>query len=297
MSKLYLGSHVSMNKQNGYLLGSVKESISYKSNTFMIFTGPPQNAFKANSEQINIPEFKKMLEEHEFDIDKLIVHAGYLINMANTVKQSTFDYSIELMVKEIEAADKIGITNIVLHPGASVGAKKEDALIQLVKGLDIVIERTKTSKVKISLETMSGKGTEICTTFEDFKFIFDNLKDSSRVGVCFDTCHMNDAGYDLVNDYESIITSFDTLVGLDKLWCIHLNDSKNPLNARKDRHQNIGYGYIGFETLHKITHDKRFLNIPIILETPWVNDKKTAPYKEEIEMLYSGKFTKVFSII
>lgn len=297
MSKIYLGSHVSMSKANNYLEGSVKDSVSYKANTFMVFTGPPQNAFKPNPNQLDIPKFKELCITSGFELDKIVVHAGYLINMANTIKESTFNYSIDLMVKEVEMAEAIGITNIVLHPGASVGATKEDAISQFVKGLDIVLEKTKNSKVRISLETMSGKGTEICTKFEDFKFIFENLKDSSRVGVCFDTCHMNDAGYDLVNKYEEVISEFDSLVGLDKLWCIHLNDSKNPLGSKKDRHQNIGYGFIGFETLHKVTHDPRFLDIPIILETPWVNDKKDAPYKEEIEMLYSGEFTKVFSII
>ncbi|QHX35919.1 endonuclease IV [Spiroplasma sp. TIUS-1] len=297
MSKIYLGSHVSMNKANNYLMGSLKESINYKANTFMIFTGPPQNAFKANPEDLDIPQFRELCKVNNFELEKLVIHAGYLINMANTVKEVTFNYSIDLMVKEIKAAEAIGITNVVLHPGASVGADKNFAISQFVKGLDIVLDRTKGSKVRISLETMSGKGTEICTRFEDFKFIFENLKDNSRVGVCFDTCHMNDAGYDLVGKYEEVIKEFDLLVGLDKLWCIHLNDSKNPLGSKKDRHQNIGYGFIGFDTLHKITHDKRFLDIPIILETPWVNEKKKAPYKEEIEMLYSGEFTKVFSII
>lgn len=171
----------------------------------------------------------------------------------------------------------------------ALDAGAEAGIAQTVRGLNMVLDENE-DEVFIALETMAGKGSEIGRTFEEIKAIYDGVNKKERLRVCFDTCHVNDAGYDLVHDYDGVFKHFDQVIGLDQIAVFHINDSLNPLGAHKDRHANIGQGTIGFETLHRLVHDPRFMEIPKILETPWLcaegETKKTIPpYKEEIQQL------------
>ncbi len=285
--ELYIGSHVSMSGPE-YYLGSVKEAISYGSNTFMFYTGAPQNSFRIPLERCKIEEGRKLLEEHGFKYDKLVVHAPYILNIANKTKPDLFEISVKHLVDELKRSEAFGATMIVLHPGAHVGQGVEAGLNNIVEGLDIVLSQDGTN-VKIALETMAGKGSELGATFEEIHYIISHSKYPERLGVCFDTCHVNDEGLDLSN-FDEVLDQFDKIVGLDKLLCVHINDTKNPIGAHKDRHENIGYGYLGFDTLNKIVHHPKLDGIPKILETPYIGEKP--PYKKEIEMFTNQSFEK-----
>ncbi|QVK02893.1 deoxyribonuclease IV [Mycoplasma mycoides] len=286
MNKVLLGCHVSMNKQNNYLVGSVNEAISYKANTFMIFTGPPQSTLRTNTNHLYINQMHELMNSYKIDAKDLVVHAPYIINIANSVDQNKWKFAVDFLIQEIKRCEEIKIPTLVLHPGSYTTGNYKDSLNQIIKALDIVSNYQ--VNVKIALETMSGKGTEVCSKLEDFKYILDNVKNKDKVGVCLDTCHLHDAGYDLSkwDEFkEQIKQNFD----LNKVLCIHLNDSKNMISSHKDRHANIGYGYVGFDTLVNVVFDKDFSNISKILETPYI-DKK-APYKIEIEDLLNKTFT------
>ncbi|WP_339020186.1 deoxyribonuclease IV [Spiroplasma endosymbiont of Atherix ibis] len=292
--KFYLGSHVGMNSVNDYLIGSAKETINNGANTLMFFTGAPQNTRRTETSKLNIDEFKTLLIDNNIDINKVICHGPYTINLANTVKPETFELGVRLLEEELLRLEKIGVYTVVLHPGAAVGAPRDLALESVAKGLNMVYKKLPNTPVRVALEIMSGKGTEICITFEEIKKVLDLVEAKDKVGVCFDTCHMHDAGYDIKNNFDKVVQQFDQIIGLDKLMAIHLNDSKNPIANHKDRHENIGYGYIGFDTLANIVHNPLFKEIPIVLETPWIN-KKISPYKVEIEMIKNKKFTNPFN--
>lgn len=287
VNKVIIGCHVSMKAPN-YLLGSVQEAISYNANAFMIYTGAPQNANRKPIQELLLPEFKNELNTHHIEIKDVIVHAPYLINLANSIKPSTFNFSIELLQKELKRCQEIGVSTIVLHPGSTVGAEKTIALNQIIKGLDAACFENQT--VKIALETMAGKGNETGSNFQELAYIINNVKNKSLIGVCWDTCHLYDAGYDLVNNLDGVIKEFDQLIGLDKLLVLHINDSKFGLNSHKDRHENIGLGKIGFETLIQIIYHPLFSDKTKILETPWINNKP--PYKEEIAMIQNKNFNQ-----
>ena len=285
-----LGSHVGMSGKD-MMLNSVKEALSYGANTFMVYTGAPQNTRRKKVEELNIEAAKKCMEEN--GIKTFVVHAPYIINLANTVKQETFDIAVEFLGIEIKRTAAMGASVLVLHPGSHVGAGEEAGIAQIVKGLDMVM--TADMPVHIALETMAGKGSEIGRTFEELRAIYDGVKYPEKLRVCFDTCHVNDAGYDLVNDYEGVMQKFDEVIGLDQIAVFHLNDSKNPLGAHKDRHENIGKGSIGFDTLLKVVSDERFRDVPKILETPYIKDeedpkKSYPPYKEEIARLQKAEY-------
>ena len=282
---LLLGSHVGMSGKD-MLVNSVKEALSYDANTFMVYTGAPQNTRRKDISELCIPQARKLMEEH--NMANFIVHAPYIINLANTVKPETYELAATFLAKEIERTAAMGATVLVLHPGAHVGAGAEAGIAQICKGLNEVLNED--TPVFIALETMAGKGTEIGRSFEELKAIYNGCNHPDKLRVCFDTCHVNDAGYDLVNDYEGVLAQFDEILGLDQIAVIHVNDSLNPLGAHKDRHANIGQGTIGYETLHRIVHDERFAGVPKILETPWLcaegDTKKTIPpYKQEIAWL------------
>lgn len=284
-SELIIGCHVSMKAPN-YLLGSLEQALSYNANAFMIYTGPPQNATRKPVQELLLSEFKTQLTAHNIAIKNVIAHAPYLINLANTIKPSTFDFSVELLQKELKRCQEIGITTIVLHPGSTVGADKTQALNQIIKGLDAACFANQT--VKIALETMAGKGNETCSNFQELAYIINNVKNKELIGVCWDTCHLYDAGYDLVNNLETVIKEFDQLIGLNKLLVLHINDSKFGLNSHKDRHENLGMGKIGFAALIKVIYHPLFVDKVKILETPWINNQ--APYKEEIIMIRNKTF-------
>lgn len=282
--KLYIGSHVSMNAPE-YFLGSVKEAISYGSSTFMFYTGAPQNTFRKPLEELKIKEGLALLKESGFDNNKLVVHAPYIINGANT-KEDIQELSVKVIIDELRRTAAFGCSILVLHPGAHVGMGEEIGIKTLANCLDQVLQSDGTN-VKIALETMAGKGTEIGITFEQIRKIIDSCKYQERLGVCLDTCHISDAGYD-IHDVDGIIKEFDQIIGLNRLLVMHINDSKNPRGAHKDRHENLGYGEIGFETLYKYVHHPLLVNIPKILETPYFNEKP--PYKQEIKMLKDGNY-------
>ena len=288
-----IGSHVGMSGKKMFL-GSVEEALSYGANTFMIYTGAPQNTRRKPIDELNIEAGLKLMKENNISVEDIVVHAPYIINLGNAVKPETFEIAVQFLRTEIERTDAIGAPRIVLHPGAHVGEGAEIGIAKIVEGLNEVL--TKEQKTTVALETMSGKGSECGRSFEEIAKIIDGVKLKDKLSVCFDTCHVNDAGYDIVNDFEGVIKEFDKIVGIDRISVIHLNDSKNPRGAMKDRHENLGFGTIGFEALNKIAHYEKFSHLPKILETPYValtpekGAKTVPPYKFEIEMLKNGKF-------
>ena len=286
-TELLIGSHINMSAPN-YFLDSAITALNYGENTFMFYTGAPQNSFRVPTNQCKIEEGISILKKNNIDISKIIIHAPYIINLGNP-DELKFKNSIEILENELRRVLDFSVKTVVLHPGSSVGFSKEIGLNRVIDGLDLVLERFKNNDLTIALETMSGKGSELCSTFEELKFIINKSKFSNKLGVCLDTCHIHDAGYDLSN-FEKILNEFDEIIGLDKLKVIHLNDSKNERGSHKDRHENIGFGHIGFQNLLNVINSKRLSGIPIILETPYFNG--VAPYKEEICMLKRGIFDK-----
>lgn len=285
---MLLGSHVSMSGKK-MLLGAAEEAASYGASTFMIYTGAPQNTRRKAIDEMNIPAGKEFMAEN--GLSNIVVHAPYIINLGNTVKPEMFPFAIQFLREEIERAEALGATQITLHPGAHVGAGPEVGIARIVEGLNEVL--TKDQTAQIALETMAGKGTEIGRTFEEIAKIIDGVTLNEKLSVTFDTCHTNDAGYDVKNDFDGVMTEFDRVIGLDRLKVLHINDSKNPQGSHKDRHANIGFGTIGFDTLNTIVHDARFEQVSKILETPYVGkDKKKAyaPYGKEITMFKEQKF-------
>lgn len=286
MSKIKLGCHVGMAGKEMFL-ASAKEAASYGANVFMLYTGAPQNTRRKDISELNIEAGWEYARQH--GIEEIVVHAPYIINLANTVKPETYELAVEFLEKEIIRTAAMRSRIMVLHPGSHVNAGVEAGIAQVIKGLNTVLNQND-DDVYIALETMAGKGSEVGRTFEELKAIYDGVDKKDRLRVCFDTCHVNDAGYDIVNHYDEVFEEFDKVIGLDQIAVFHINDSMNPLGAHKDRHANIDKGNIGYETLHRLVHDERFIDVPKILETPWLaeegSDKKTKPpYKEEIEWL------------
>ena len=279
---LIIGSHVSYKNDSG-LVGCVEEALKYGANTFMFYTGAPQNTRRGKIDREVTERAYQLMEDNGIDKDNVIVHAPYIINLCN---ENNFLFSVDFLKQELDRCAELGMKRIVLHPGSSVGMDREDAINNIIRGLNIVLE--KDLDVMICLETMAGKGTEVGKSFEDIKIIIDGILKKDRIGVCLDTCHIHDAGYDIGN-IDNVLDEFDKVIGLDKLQCIHINDSKNERGAHKDRHENIGFGYIGFDNLMSVIYNKRLLGLPMILETPYI-DREYPPYKEEIEMIRSKVF-------
>lgn len=287
---LKIGSHVSMSGKK-MLLAASEEAVSYGSNTFMIYTGAPQNTRRKKIEDLNIEAGLKHMAEH--GIADIVVHAPYIINIGNTSNPSTFELGVNFLRSEIDRTEAIGAKQIVLHPGAHVGAGTEAGIKQIVEGLNEVLNGEE--NVQIALETMAGKGSECGKSFEELAMIIEGVNYNNHLSVCFDTCHTHDAGYDIVNDFDGVLEEFDKIIGLDRLKVLHINDSKNERGMRKDRHANIGFGHIGFSALNYIVHHPQLQDIPKILETPYVGEDKNnkkAPYKQEINMLRSKEFNE-----
>lgn len=287
---LKIGSHVKMGGSD-MLLGSAKEAKSYGANIFMAYTGAPQNTRRKDVSELKIKEAWEYMNEN--GIEDIIIHAPYIINLGNTVKPETYEIAEKFLATELERTSAMGSHIMVLHPGSHVGAGVDAGINQIIKGINNVL--TPDSDVYIALETMAGKGSEIGRSFEELARIYDGVKYNDKLRICFDTCHVNDSGYDLVNDLSTTLEQFDKIIGTDRIAVFHINDSKNPCGASKDRHENIGFGNIGFETLKEIVYMKEFENIPKILETPYVKDPENSknsypPYKYEIAMLKEGKF-------
>ena len=286
-TNLLIGSHVGMNGPD-YYLGSVKEAISYKASTFMFYTGAPQNSYRKPLNELKISEGRSLLRENGFDESKIVVHAPYIINAANPNNPDLLDLSIKVLINELQRTEAFHASILVLHPGNHLGAGPEKAIEVLANTLDKVFANDGTN-VKIAIETMAGKGSEIGTSFEQIRDIIDKCHFKDRLGVCLDTCHVHDAGYD-ISDVDSLLDEFNRIIGLDRLLVVHVNDSKNIRSAHKDRHENIGYGEIGFDVLCRFVNHPNLINIPKILETPYINEK--APYSDEIRMLRAESFEK-----
>lgn len=285
---MLIGSHVSMSGKK-MLEGSAEEAHQFGESTFMIYTGAPQNTRRKNINDLNIEKGHKVMEQ--YGLSNIVVHAPYIINIANTTKPEVYELGVNFLQNEIERTQAIGAKDIVLHPGAHVGAGADKGINQIIKGLNEVL--THDHDVRIALETMAGKGTEIGRSFEELARIIDGVTHNDRLSICFDTCHTHDAGYNIKNDFDGVLNEFDKIIGIDRIKVVHVNDSKNEQGAHKDRHENIGFGYIGFDALNNVVHHEAFKDIPKILETPYVGEdkkNKKSPYRFEIEMLKSQIF-------
>ena len=281
---LYIGSHVGFNKNNG-LLGSVLEASSYGANTFMFYTGAPQNTARNPIDSKSTNDAISKMKEVGIDFSKVVVHAPYIINLCN---EANFDFSVSFLKGEIKRVSDLGVKYMVLHPGSHVGLGIDKGIENIISGLNLVLDES--YDVTILLETMAGKGSEVGSTMDEIKRIIDGVNDKKHIGVCLDTCHLNDAGYDMSN-FDKYLDEFDKIIGIEKIGCIHINDSKNEINSHKDRHENIGFGTIGFDNLINIIYNERLGEIPRILETPYV-DREYPPYKYEIEMIRNKVFDK-----
>lgn len=282
---LKIGSHVGMSGKDMFA-GSVKEALSYGANTFMVYTGAPQNTRRKSIEELNIEEAKRLMADN--GIEEFIVHAPYIINLANAVKPETYELAVDFLRTELVRSAAMGAKILVLHPGSHVGEGVQTGIKKICEGLNTVFEEDQ--HCMVALETMAGKGSEVGATFEELAAIYDGVARNDRLRVCLDTCHLNDAGYDVVHDFEGILKRFDSLLGIDQIAAVHINDSKNPLGAHKDRHANLGQGELGFEAIRYVVYHPALAAVPKILETPWIaseTDPKVTlpPYREEIERL------------
>ena len=287
---LIIGSHVGYtNKEQ--LLGSVKEAISYNANTFMIYTGSTQSTARSEiNDELTYAGYNLMVE-NGINSNNVIIHAPYIINLANKLDTRKYEFYIDFFSDELNRVKKLGFNKIVLHPGFATNCSREDAIDNIANALNIVFDRTKDTNVL--LEFMAGKGSEVGTSIDELKAIIDQIKDQSRIYVCLDTCHMNDSGVD-VSNFDDFLDEFDSKIGIDKIKCVHVNDSMNPMGSHKDRHANIGYGTIGFDKLINVVYNSRLEGIPFILETPYVHRNEPdeyPPYKYEIENIRNKKFT------
>ena len=286
---LIIGSHVSFNNKK-QLLGSVEEAISYNANTFMIYTGGAQSTMRSTINNELTYEGYKLMLENNINIKNVIVHAPYIVNLANRSDKTKYDFYIDFFIKELDRCKMLGLDKIVLHPGSATTCSKEEAIENIAHGINIVYKST--TNTMILLEFMAGKGSEVGTSIDELKAIIDKIDDKNRIGVCLDSCHMNDAGVD-ISKIDDFLYEFDSKIGIDKIKCFHINDSMNQINSHKDRHANIGYGTIGFNNLLNIIYNKRLEGIPFILETPYINRNQSdayAPYKMEIESIRKKEF-------
>ncbi|MCI8346934.1 MAG: deoxyribonuclease IV [Bacilli bacterium] len=280
---LLIGSHVGF-KKDTQLLGSLEEALSYGATTFMFYTGAPQNTMRSNIDKELTKRALEKMNNQDIDYTKVIVHAPYIVNLANNKDQDKYKFSIRFLKEEVKRCEELGIKYLVLHPGSHVGLGVDLGIKNIIDALNIILEE---SNVTILLETMAGKGSELGSTFKEIKKIITGVKNKDKIGVCMDTCHLNDAGYH-VEDFDQLLNYFDEVVGINYLKCIHINDSKNEKSSHKDRHENIGFGTIGFDSLIKIIYHEKLKKIPKILETPYIG--KIAPYKEEIKMIREKRF-------
>lgn len=286
---LIIGSHVSFNNKK-QLLGSVEEAISYNANTFMIYTGGAQSTMRSTiNDELTYEAYKLMLE-HNINAKNVIVHAPYIVNLANRSDQNKYDFYIDFLSQELNRCKTLGLDKIVLHPGSATTCTKEEAITNIAHGINLVYKNI--TDTMILLEYMSGKGNEVGASIDELKSIIDKIDDKDRIGVCLDTCHMNDSGVD-ISKFNEFLDEFDSKIGISKIKCVHINDSMNQISSHKDRHANIGYGTIGFNNLINVVYNSRLEGIPMILETPYINRNETnayAPYKMEIESIRNKEF-------
>lgn len=282
---LIIGSHVSY-KNSTQLLGSVEEAITYGANAFMFYTGAPQNTQRGEINDLVTYEALQKMKENNIMLENVVCHAPYIVNLANNIDPEKYEFAKKFLRQEIERCMQLGVRKIVLHPGSATKLDRTDALNNIIKGLNSILYPD--DNIMILLETMAGKGTELGINLEELKYIIENIKLKEKIGVCLDTCHLSDSGIN-INEFDKYLDEFDKQIGIDKIGCVHLNDSKNPIGARKDRHENLGYGTIGFDTLINVAYNARLESVPKLLETPFV-DREYAPYKFEIDEIRNKKF-------
>lgn len=286
---LIIGSHVSFNSK-AQLLGSVREALSYNANTFMIYTGGAQSTLRSDINSEYTYEAFKLMIENNINPKNVIVHAPYIVNLANKSDINKYNFYIEFLIKELNRVKELGLDKMVLHPGSATTCTKEEAISNIAEAINKIYENT--TDVVILLEYMAGKGNEVGSSIGELKGIIDKINDKDRIGVCIDTCHMNDSGVDIAK-FDEFLDEFDREIGIDKIKCVHVNDSLNPIGSHKDRHANIGYGTIGFDNLINVVYNDRLEGMPFILETPYINRNNKdayAPYKMEIECIRNKKF-------
>ena len=280
---MIIGSHVNFGSEQ--LLGSAKQAVSFGANTFMFYTGAPQNTIRKDIKDDLTDEAVKYMKENNIDINNVICHAPYIINLANKEKEDSWNFSISFLKNEINRITKMGINYIVVHPGNALKIDRMEALNNIAEAINNII--TIDTKPMILLETMAGKGTECGINIYEINEILNKVNLKEKVGVCLDTCHLNDSGID-ISKFDEYLNEFDEKIGIEKIKCVHVNDSKNEIGTHKDRHANLGYGTIGFENLINVIYNTRLKNVPKILETPWIGEYP--PYKIEIDMIKSKKF-------
>lgn len=294
---LLIGSHVSFGKTQ--LLGATEEAISYGSNAFMFYTGAPSNTLRKDIINDYTEKALKLMEENNIDVKNIVCHAPYIVNLANATDSNKYEFGINFTKKELYRCDKMGIKQMVLHPGNAVGITKEEGLKNIVNALNLILDGT--TNCRLLVETMAGKGSECGVNIEEIAYIINNITNKEQIGVCLDTCHLSDSGYDMAK-FDEYLTKFTKKIPLSYIGCIHINDSKNPIGSHKDRHANIGTGFIGFENLLKIIYNEKLKDIPKILETPYIGENEEdkeriyPPYKFEIEMIKSKTFDENFKI-
>lgn len=282
---LIIGSHVSY-KNDTQLIGSVNEALSYGSNAFMFYTGAPQNTQRGAIDDLKTYEALNIMKENNIKLEHVICHAPYIVNLANNIEQEKYEFAQNFLRREIERCQTLGVRYIVLHPGSATKLDRLSAQNNIIRALNNIL--LPEDEIVILLETMAGKGTEIGINIDELSYIIENVELKDKIGVCLDTCHLNDSGIDIAN-IDEYLDEFDKKIGISKIGCIHVNDSKNALSAKKDRHENFGFGTIGFDALINVIYNPRIENIPKILETPYI-DKDYPPYKQEIEMIKNKTF-------
>lgn len=284
---ILIGCHVNM-KGPDFLVGSINQALSYKANCLMVYTGPNQSTLRTDLERLKIDEFKTIAKNNNIPLEHVIVHAPYILNLA-TIDESKYRFSIDFLTKELMRAEAIGAKYLVLHPGNAINTTRIDGMNSIVAAINKIYAKNKFNVI-LCLETMAGKGNELGNIFEEIAYMLNKINDKEHIGVCLDTCHISDAGYD-INQFDDVLEQFDQIIGLNNLKVMHINDSMNPRGARKDRHENLGYGHLGFDILNTIVHHPKLTHIPKILETPWY--KGCPLYQEEIQMFRDQKWFDV----
>jgi deoxyribonuclease IV len=280
MTKSLIGAHMST---AGGVNASIERALSVGCTTMQIFTKSNRSWFDKPLNQEEIIAFKKAYAAS--GMREAMIHCSYLINIG-AKEESTENNSVKSLTLELERAQALGIPYLVLHPGSHTGAGTDVCLKKIAHNLDVVLKSADGSTT-ILIETMAGQGTNVGSTFEEIKQIFDQAKDSNLLGVCFDTCHAFCAGYEIstTEGYNQTFEHFDKVIGLSHLRAFHVNDSKTPLASRKDRHEELGKGSIPLSFFKQLMNDKRFTKIPKVLETP--TDPEMELYRREIKLLHS----------
>lgn len=275
---LIIGSHVGF-KKDTQLLGALDETLSYNGNAFMFYTGAPQNTVRMPlNDDLTFKALEKM-KENNISLDNVVVHAPYIINLANNKDLDKYNFSINFLKQECNRCTNLFVKKLVLHPGSHVGCGNDIGINNIINALNEVLKESDTT---ILLETMAGKGTEVGKTLEEIKQIIDGVIYKDKIGICLDTCHLSDAGYD-VSKFDEILDILESYNLLDKVLCVHVNDSKNICGSHKDRHAKIGEGNIGLEAITRIINHPKLKHLPFLLETP----NELDGYAKEIKLLKS----------